>query len=308
MSLLLVAKNRDMSSLGEAIRATDPNIDVDIWPGVRNRERIQFAVSWRHPDGIFESYPNLKAISSLGAGVDHLFADQTIPEKIRFSRVVIPSLAEQMADYVLTAVLNMFRDTGTYIDQQRAGQWKKHPPLRKDEVTIGVMGLGELGRESASRLAMNGFMVNGWSRSKKELNGIRTFSGDEIDQFLQSSNILVCLLPLTEETEGILDLELFKKLRRPAYLVNVARGKHLTEEDLIYALDTDLITHAVLDVFEQEPLPDSHPFWGRKKITITPHTASITDPREAAELIVENYKRVLSGIDLLYEVDRNRGY
>lgn len=308
MSLLLVAKNRDMTPYREAIHNVDSNIDVEIWPKVADRSRVQFAVAWRHPAGIFDSYPNLKAISSLGAGVDHLFGDDSIPEQIRFTRVIIPSLAEQMADYVLTAVLNLFRRTELYIDQQRKGVWNAELPLRKDEITIGVMGLGELGRESAGRLAMNGFMVKGWSRSKKELNGIRTFSEDQLDQFLESSNVLVCLLPLTPETDGIIDLDLIKRLREPAYLINAARGKHLVEEDLIYGLDTDLITHATLDVFDNEPLPENHPFWGRDKITITPHTASVSDPQEAAELIVENYKRVLSGMDPLYEARRDRGY
>lgn len=141
---------------------------------------------------------------------------------------------------------------------------------------------------------------------KKEIEGVECFS--DLDDFLSKTNILVCLLPLTKETDGILDLDLFKKLKKPAYLINVARGSHLIEEDLIYGLDTGVLEGATLDVFEEEPLPANHLFWNRPKIMITPHIASITDPKEAAKVIVENYKRSLSGMELLYEVDREKGY
>jgi glyoxylate/hydroxypyruvate reductase len=308
MSLLFAAQHRDMTPFKEAIQKVDPNIDVEIWPGILKPERVQFAVAWNHPKNIFTQYPNLKVISSLGAGVDHLFEDQTIPKSIRFTRVVAPSLSDQMSDFVLTAVLNLFRNTEIYIEQQRKSEWKTHRTHSKKELTIGIMGLGELGRSVAERLMENGFIVNGWSINKKDLRGIDTFSGNELNLFLNKSNILVCLLPLTSVTDGILDLNIFKNLRKPAFLINAARGEHLVEEDLIYALDANLIEHAVLDVFTKEPLPASHPFWGRKKITITPHIASVTDPKEAAELIVENYKRLLSGIELLHEVDKNREY
>jgi len=170
------------------------------------------------------------------------------------------------------------------------------------------MGLGELGRDTAERLQMNGFNVNGWSKSKKEIDGVRSYSEDELNEFISATNILVCMLPLTNQTKEILDLKLFKMMKQPAFLINVARGEHLVEEDLIYALDTGLISRAVLDVFCKEPLPDSHPFWSREKITITPHIASLTNPKEVAELLVENYKRLLSGMELLYEVDREKGY
>ena len=308
MSLLLVTKHRDMTPFKLAIGQIDPNIDVEIWPAVKNPHRVQFAVAWRHPKNVFSEYPNLKAISSLGAGVDHLMQDETIPDDVKITRVVTPSLSDQMSDYILTAVLNLFRNTSTYFEQQKKAEWNVHPFLNKDQVSVGVMGLGELGRAAAERLKNNGFSVKGWSRTKKALDGVEAFSKNELSGFLNSTNILVNLLPLTKKTEGILDLGLFKQLHQPAFLINAARGEHLVEEDLIYALDKNLLQHAVLDVFSEEPLPGSHPFWGRKKITITPHVASITDPTEAAELLVENYKRSLSGMGLLYEVDRGKEY
>lgn len=283
-------------------------MDVEIWPNVKKPERIQFAVAWNHPKNIFDSFPNLKVISSLGAGVDHLFADDTIPENIRFTRVVAPSLSDQMCDYVLGTILNILQRTETYFDQQKQADWKPQKAYRKKDVTVGVMGLGAIGKKVAERLELNGFSVAGWSNSKKEIDGVQTYSAGQLDAFLSQTNILVCLLPLTKKTEGILDLELFKKLKKPAFVVNVARGEHLVEEDLIYSLDTNLIEHSVLDVFSKEPLPEPHPFWGRDKITITPHIASVTNPDEVAELLLDNYKRLLSGMDLLHEVDREVGY
>lgn len=308
MSILLVAQHRDMEPFKKAIRKIDSNIDVEIWPNIEYAERVQFAVAWKQPKSVFNRFPNLKVISSLGAGVDHLIYDKTIPANIRFTRVVNSSLSEQMCDYLLTAVFNIFRKTTILMEHQRDGIWSPIKLMEKHELTIGIMGLGELGVAAANRLNHNGFQVLGWSASKKDLDGIDTYSSGELNHFLKHTNILINLLPLTSETEGILDLELFKKLKKPSTIINVARGEHLIEEDLIYALDTDLIDHAILDVFHVEPLPSSHPFWGRKKITITPHIASITNPVEVAELLIDNYKRTLSGLELLHEVNKDKGY
>lgn len=308
MSLLLVAQHRDMKPFRDAILEQDSNMDVEIWPEVQDPRRVQFAVAWNQPKNLFGQYPNLKAISSLGAGVDHLLADSSIPDSIRITRFVAPSLSDQMSDYVLTAVLNLFRKTEEYYRQQKQGEWKAVPFFSKNDLTAGIMGLGELGRDTAERLQMNGFNVNGWSKSKKEIDDVISYSENELNEFISATNILVCMLPLTNQTKEILDLKLFKMMKQPAFLINVARGEHLVEEDLIYALDTGLISRAVLDVFCKEPLPDSHPFWSREKITITPHIASLTNPKEVAELLVENYKRLLSGMELLYEVDREKGY
>ncbi len=308
MSILLVAQHRDMEPFKEAIRQIDSNIEVEIWPNIENADRVQFAVAWNHPKNVFNRFPNLKVISSLGAGVDHLIFDETIPADIRFTRVVNSSLTEQMSDYLLTSVLNIFRRTELLMEHQRDGVWSHIKPLGKKALTIGIMGLGELGIAAAHRLHHNRFLVSGWSASKKNLKGIDTYSSGELSHFLNQNNILINLLPLTSETEGILNLELFKELKKPSTIINVARGEHLIEEDLIYALDTDLIDHVVLDVFQEEPLPSSHPFWGRKKITITPHIASITDPVEVAELLIDNYKRTLSGLGLLHEINKDKGY
>lgn len=308
MSLLLIAKNRDMNSLKEALLEVDPNLDVEIWPRVENKERVTFAVSWNHPEKVLQNYPNLRVVSSLGAGADHLLADQSIAKEIQLTRVIVPSLKDQMAEYVLNAIQNYRLHTARYVDQKREGFWSKHEAIPKSDCVVGVMGLGEMGQAVVNSLIVNNYSVIGCSRSKKTIDGVDTFSHDELEDFLSKTNILLCLLPLTKETNGILDLEIFKKMKKPAYLINVARGAHLVEEDLVYALDTGALSGATLDVFEEEPLPSNHLFWNRPKIMITPHVASITNPKEAAGVIVENYKRSLSGMDLLFEVDREKGY
>lgn len=308
MSLLLIAKNRDMNPWKEALLAEDPNLDIDIWPRVANKERVTFAVSWNHPEKVLDGYPNLQAVTSLGAGADHLLKDKSISESVKLARVMVPSLKSQMGEYVLNAIQNYRFNTSRYVNQKREAFWSKHDPISKKDCTIGMMGLGEMGSAVTKCLLVNGYEVNGWSRSKKNIEGVQCYDENDLDEFLSKTNILVCLLPLTKETSGILELDLFKKLKKPSFLINVARGAHLVEEDLIYALDTDVLKEACLDVFEEEPLPSNHLFWSRPNIMITPHVASITDPTKAAKQIVENYKRNLSGMSLLNEVNRVTGY
>lgn len=309
MSLLFITPKRNMLSWKKAIKKADSNIDVEIWPEVQDKERVQFVVCWNHPKHVLDQYPNLKAVSSLGAGVDHLLSDESLPESVEICRVVSPSLVQQMKEYVLSAVLSIQRNLPQYIRQKDRGEWKYHGhPLAKG-FHVGVMGLGELGQPVAQQLAQMGYRVSGWSRSQKQLDGVNCFAGiDEFEPFLNNTQILICMLPLTSETEGILNLDLFKKLKQPGWIINVGRGEHLVDEDLIYALDSGLLQGAWLDVFSEEPLPERHPFWSRQNIIITPHTASITLPVEVAPQIIENYKRALSGMKLLHTVDREKGY
>ncbi|NGP75809.1 glyoxylate/hydroxypyruvate reductase A [Balneolaceae bacterium YR4-1] len=309
MSLVLLAPDRNMQPWKEALLNIDPNLDVEIWPGVSNSEKVQYVVAWNQPKQVLNSYPNLKAVSSLGAGADHLLKDDSLPEDIPICRVVSPSLVSQMKEYVLNAVLNYQRNTHMYAMQKVKGIWEPHPNKSPEEFTIGIMGLGELGRPTATYLAQLEYRVSGWSKSVKNIENVETYSGkEELESFLTGCCLLICMLPLTEETEGILDLDTFKKLKRPGYLINVARGEHLVEEDLIYALDKEWMEGALLDVFSKEPLPESHAFWNREKIMITPHVSSLTPPEEVAPQIVDNYKRALSGMDLKHKVDREKGY
>jgi len=297
-----------MEPYRDALLNLDSNLDVEVWPEVKSKDRVSFAVAWEQPKNQFSVYPNLKVISSLGAGADHLLKDDSIPQHVALTRVVAPTLTDQMCDYVLLSVLALIRHFHDYNKQQVWADWKPHTDYKKEDIMVGVMGLGQIGRKTAENLTKNGFNVSGWSNSKKSIPNVVTYSKHQLESFLAATNILVCLLPLTEETEDILNLSLFKKLGKPAFLINAARGSHLVEEDLIYALDMGLLDYVTLDVFQKEPLPESHPFWSRDNITITPHIASVTQPEEVAEIILENYKRMRSNLDLLYRVDRYKGY
>lgn len=309
MSLLFIAPNRDLSSWEKAIEEVDPNLEIEIWPNVENKQRVQFAVCWDQPKHVLDQYPNLQAVSSLGAGVDHLLADESLPEEVDICRVVSPSLVQQMKEYVLGATISIQRNFVHYVRQKDEGMWQPHNHPLAGELGVGIMGLGELGEPAARQLAEVGYAVSGWSRSPKDIEKVDTYAGDdELKAFLESTKILVCLLPLTDETEGILDLDLFKKLKRPAWIINAARGEHLVDEDLIYALDSKILAGAWLDVFSEEPLPDKHAFWNRKSVMVTPHVASITKPEEVAKQVVDNYKRALSGMELNHQVDREKGY
>lgn len=309
MSLLLIVPDRDMTGWKKSLLKVDSNLEIEVWPDVNNKEKVQFAVSWNQPEHVLDQYPNLKAVSSLGAGVDHLLKDSSLPEDVKICRVVSDSLIQQMKEYVLGSVISIQRNFTRYIRQKDEARWQPHNHRLAGDTQIGIMGLGELGRPIARQLADLQYRVSGWSRSSKEIENVDCFAGnDELPAFLSKTNILVCLLPLTSETEGILDLGLFKQLNEPGWIINVARGEHLVDEDLIYALDKNLLQGAWLDVFDDEPLPDRHPFWSRKNIIITPHVASVTQPDEVAPQIVDNYKRALSGMEVKHAVDREKGY
>lgn len=309
MSLVLLAPNRDMNVWKESLLKIDQNLDVEIWPNVKNKNKVHFVVAWNHPKQVLNSYPNLKAVSSLGAGADHLLQDETLPDEVPICRVVSASLIRQMKEYVLNAILNYQRNTIRYAIQKQKGVWEPHSNKSPDDFTIGIMGLGELGQPVAEQLAGLGYQAKGWSGSSKNISHVKTFAGDdEFDTFLSESRVLVCMLPLTEQTEGILDLDVFKRINRPGYLINVARGEHLVEEDLVYALDKGWLEGATLDVFTEEPLPERHSFWNRDNIMITPHVSSVTRPEEVAGQIVDNYKRALSGMELRNKIDKEKGY
>jgi len=308
MSILLVSKTKDMQPLKTKMSEIDPNLDIEIWPRVEQANKILFAAAWNHPDGIFDKFKNLKAVASTGAGVDHLLNDISIPQDVTLCRTVVPSLKEQMFDYLESSLLDIIRNRHFYFRKQLHAGWEVIPNHMRNEYTVGIMGLGELGAFCAEKLVNHGWKVCGWSKSEKSVEGVVTFTENSLDEFLSQTNILICLLPLTSETEDLLDLDLFKKLKQPAHLIHAGRGEHLIEEDLLYSIDMEIIQSATVDVFRKEPLPDSHPFWSRKKVVITPHVASLTDPAEAAQQLVENFKRLVSGKELLHTVSRDKGY
>jgi glyoxylate/hydroxypyruvate reductase A len=293
----------------EALKAEIPDLDFRIWPDdVGDLEEIDTALVWLPPPGELTRYPNLKAILSLGAGIDAMIEDETLPD-LPLARMVDPSLTRMMADYVLLSVLRHHRNFDLFEHEKRAGRWTFEFPKLAGDRTVGMLGLGVLGRAAAESLRDFGFKVQGWSRSPKTLPGIASFHGrEQLKSFLAGTDILVCLLPLTPDTEGIMNAELFAALPDGAALVNAARGRHLVESDLLGALGSGKISAATLDVFETEPLPAESALWRNDRVLITPHVASYCDPKSAAKGVAENIKRVRAGQPPLNVVDRQRGY
>lgn len=293
----------------EALRQVDPSIDIRTFPNDSNRDEISFALTWRHPFGIFKDYPNLKCISSMGAGVDHLFKDPDLPKSISITRLVDPYLAQDMAEFVLALIMNHLRDLNAFKIKQTQTIWRPAEYLRIKDVKVGIMGMGAIGSKVASELQKTGFKVVGWARTPKEASTIPVYHGHgELTKFLNNSDILVCVLPLTPQTKGILNKTNFKSLPENAFIINVGRGEHLIEDDLIQFISEGRLSGASLDVFDTEPLPVNNPLWKHPRINITPHIASITNPASVAPQIIENYYRMKENKPLLNIVSREKGY
>ena len=311
MAVLVIAPNERPNIWASYLRELAPELDIRIWPDTGDPDKIIYAVAWNPPAGILASFTNLKIIFSLGAGVDHLFKDPDFPIEVTVSRVIDPYLTAGMREYVLLHVLKYHKNQPELDKQQKKHIWnsRENERLQSDERNIGILGLGILGTECAKSLAALDFNVKGWSRSLKVIPDITCLTGlSGLNHLLNSSSILICLLPLTKDTEGILNFSLFSKLPKGAYLINAARGNHLIEKDLITCLDSGQLTHATLDVFRKEPLPKEHVFWDHDKITVTPHNASITDPRTVVYQILENIQRHLNAKPISNTVDIINGY
>jgi glyoxylate/hydroxypyruvate reductase A len=284
-------------------------LDVRVWPEIGDPTEIDYALVWRPETGFLASLPSLKLILSLGAGVDHLLGDPQLPRHIPIVRLVDPQMTDAMSEYVVLQVLRLHRRDLDYRSQQEVGVWRELDQPNAVDRRVGILGLGELGQDAAKKLKALGFDVAGWSRSEKNLIGIASYAGAPgLSQLLSRSEILVCLLPLTAETEGILNSSTFAVLPRDAALINAARGAHLVDEDLLAALASGQISAAVLDVFREEPLPADHPFWRHPRVILTPHVAAFTNPTTAAPIILDNIRRFEDGRPLLNRVDLARGY
>lgn len=292
-----------------ALERALPQIDFRVWPDCGHVEEIDYALVWKPPPGMLAGLPRLKAILSLGAGIDHLFLDPQLPRHLPITRMVDAGLAPQMTEYALYGVLHFHRDMGPYAEQQRSEQWRQLPAMPASRRTVGVMGLGVLGADFARKAALLGFDVQGWARTGKSIEGVRAHVGDAgLDGFLAATDILVNFLPLTAQTEGILNRALFDRLPRGAALINLARGRHVVEADLLDALDRRQLRGALLDVFVSEPLPGGHPFWRHPKVIVTPHIAGQAIAELMVEQVVDNIRRLERGETPLGLVDLARGY
>jgi glyoxylate/hydroxypyruvate reductase A len=308
VALLFYSEDDDPAAWGDALRKRVPKLDFRVWPEIGDPADVDAALVWMPPPSMLAGLPNLKAIFSLAAGVDAMLRDPTLPD-LPLCRMVDRSLTMTMGEYVLSCVLWYHRSFDRYEAQQREARWHLHLPAPPEATVIGIMGMGELGAHVAGVLRAQGFTVRGWSRVEKRIDGVTSFAGPEsLADFLKAVGILVCLLPLTAETENMLDARLFSLLPAGARLVQVARGRHVVDQDLIAALDSGQLGHATLDVMRQEPLPASHPFWRHPKVRLTPHSASYSQPESGAEPVAENLRRLHEGRPLLHVVDRRRGY
>jgi glyoxylate/hydroxypyruvate reductase len=309
VALLFLSPDDPVEAWRAELLARLPDLDFRVWPDeVGDPAEIDTALVWRAPQGELARYPNLKAILSLAAGIESLLEDPELPD-VPVARMVDPGLTRGMAEYVLLAVLRHHREFDRYERAQRARRWDFALPRATAERRVGLLGLGELGTAAASTLVAHGFTVFGWSRTPKAIDGVTSYAGrDQLAAFLHRSEILVCLLPMTAETRGILDAELFALLPHGACVINVGRGDHLVERDLLAALDSGHLAGATLDVFREEPLPPESPLWAQEKVLITPHVASYSTPATAAPGVVENIRRARAGQPLRHQVDQVRGY
>jgi glyoxylate/hydroxypyruvate reductase A len=282
--------------------------DLRKFPDTGNREEIEYAVIWYPQAGSLRDLPNLKAIFSVAAGVDGIMNDTTLPD-VPLIRTVDDGLTQGMVEYAIYNVLRFHRHFHLYDRQQHGSEWKQHPQIRPQNRRIGVMGLGEMGRAVAEALVALKFDVRGWSRSPKEITGIKTFVGEKaLTDFLSQTEILINVLPLTTETRGILNAKTLGALPDGAFLINAGRGAHMVDGDVLAALNSRKLTAAALDVFTPEPLAPESPFWKHPTVTVTPHIASITDFSAVARNIINNIKLLKNGQIPAGLVDRQRGY
>ena len=292
-----------------ALKKIDPGLDIRTFPNDTHREEVGFALSWRHPYGIFKDYPNLKCISSMGAGADHLLRDPELPPHVPIVRLVDPYLAQDMAEFVLALIMNHLRDLNAYKIKQLKSIWKPSGYLRIKEVRVGIMGVGAIGKTVATGLQKAGFNVIGWARTDREEPGMDIYHGQKgLPRFLSQTDILISILPLTPQTKGILNKKTLGLLPKHAFVINVGRGEQIVEEDLLQFISEGHLSGASLDVFSEEPLPKTSKLWGHPRVNITPHIASLTNPSSVAPQIVENYHRMKEGKPLLNTVSRQRGY
>lgn len=306
MSVLVAITGRDNTKLIAKLKELLPNEEIIQWPECKKLNNVEFVLAWNAPDNLWQQLPNLKAVSSFGAGVDSINMS-LLPKEVDVVRIVDTELAQDMAEYVLGHVLAHKLRLKEYFVKQSQCNYKPKRAYKYNHV--GILGFGELGKACAKKLTLNGFTVSAWSKTEKSDEQVHLYSQQQgLNEMLPTIDYLVCLLPLTKYTKGIINADLLAKLPAHACVINVARGEHLVEQDLINALNSEMLRAATLDVFTQEPLPHDHPFWHNANITITPHCAALSDLNSVTAQIAENINRLKSGLTLNNRVNRTKGY
>jgi glyoxylate/hydroxypyruvate reductase A len=308
MSVLYISDAPRAAAWAKFFAQAAPDVDFRVWPDAGELADIEYVIAWQAPPGLLASLANLKVLFSSGAGVDHIDFS-AVPAGVEIVRMVEPGIIDGMIEYVVMSVLALHRDLFDYLAFQAQGVWRTIEVRPASARTVGVMGLGVLGQAVLERLRPFGFRLRGWNRSARDIDGVQCFAGAEaLEPFLAECDMLVCLLPLTAQTKGILGRKLFQALPRGAGVINVGRGAHLDTAALIEALEAGQVGRAILDVTQPEPLPPESPLWADRRVVITPHIASMTQPQTAAPRLLENLRRHQRGETMRDVVDRQRGY
>lgn len=299
----------DFDTWKHALQAQLPGLQVVHSSAVERPQDVHYAMAWKPPAGFFQRMPNLRLIINLGAGVDALVARDDLPSGIPITRITDPQMARMMAGYVLFAVLRHARDIPYFEQAQRRGEWAYRHPRAPQEITVAVLGLGQLGATAACELQRQGFRTLGWSRSPRQIESVECFAGQQtLDDVLGQADIVVLMLPLTPQTLGLFDRTRLERLKPGAAFVNVARGALVDQAALTALLESGHIGSATLDVFEREPLPADDPLWRMPNVLITPHLASVAIPESSSRQIAANIRRVAAGLEPENRIDASRGY
>jgi len=313
LAILLLISDMVPEEWDGAIAQLAKQRNVRVWPYLQDPAEIEYAIAWKPPRGALQGFPNLRAIFSMGAGVDHLVGDRDLPA-VPIVRFVADDLTEQMSEYVLHHVLLHHRRHLDYAEQQARKEWKPLAQPAAREVRVGVMGCGVLGSAAAEKLAAIGFQTRGWSRTRKTIPGVSAYAGsDEFLAFLAGTDILVCLLPLTQQTRGLLGAKLIAAMASDGVLpgrvvINAGRGGLQNEGEILAALDKGALWAASLDVFETEPLAQTSPLWTHPRVVVTPHNAAISRPAPLFEYVLQQVEKFERGEGLDHVVDLQRGY
>jgi glyoxylate/hydroxypyruvate reductase A len=313
-AFLIVTPTWDAAPWAKAMKVARAQLDIRIWPEMGHVEDIVYAAAWLPPANVLKDLPNLKVIFSLGAGVDAILSDMTLPRGVPIVRVNDDDLTNRMSEYIVLHVLLHHRQQRRLDANQRKKIWDQFPTHAAKEMSVGIMGLGVLGQDAARKLAMMGFKVRGWSRTTKHSENVSSFAGPEqFDAFLGGTDILVCLLPATPETDGIINRALISKLSRQGpfgapILINAGRGRQQNEDDILACLNDGTLHAASLDVFRKEPLPTESALWSHPRVTVTPHVAADSDPAAICSYVAGQIARFENGAPLQNIVSPERGY
>ena len=305
MAILIISNNKDLSPWIDAFKKKDSTLDIRIYPDVGNMSDIKMALVWSSNRVDFSQFTNLKCVASMGAGVNHITVNKTIKEDVVITKIVDDDLVYSMWEYLQNAVCNVRMNTYTYITNPK---WQQINIKNKQDITIGIMGLGQLGSYTAKRFINQNYKVKGLSNSIKNIDGLDCYTNENIEQFIANVDILINLMPYTKQTKDYFNKEFFCKCKKGLYFINTGRGKSVVDEDLDILINDGYLSGATLDVFRTEPLEEEHIFYKNDKIIVTPHIASITNPTSVVNQILKNYNNILKNLELINTIDRSKDY